>query len=340
MSIAAIGVAGTAKNTGKTTTLVTLLNKFKGESTIAVGLTGIGYDGESFDNVTGLPKPRIDVYEGMFVAVTDRCIKFARAKINPLYQTDIRTALGTIVIGRVMEAGKLVLAGPVKGSDLKKVLELMYGFGAELIFVDGALSRIAPFAETDALIIATGASRNTDISLLAQENEHLIKLLNFPLLAERGRVAHYGSILSDEGLNAFNNIAEASDTICISGLVSGRFLEKILNDFRLNGKLLLFDNAFKLVLAGEISKTWTLIEKKKSDIEIGLRRQLNVIAVTVNPYYPKYHYSTSDYEAAFVDKEKLLYAVKSSMQLPCYDVLAQGPDGLFKDIVNYHRPGN
>jgi hypothetical protein len=56
-----VGIAGTAKNTGKTTTLSAIMGEARKEPALVLGLTSIGYDGEGFDNVTGLPKPRIDV---------------------------------------------------------------------------------------------------------------------------------------------------------------------------------------------------------------------------------------------------------------------------------------
>ena len=48
----AIGILGTAKNTGKTTTFNFLL-EWSNLKSIRVGLTSIGYDGEDIDNITG-----------------------------------------------------------------------------------------------------------------------------------------------------------------------------------------------------------------------------------------------------------------------------------------------
>ena len=329
-----IGVAGTAKNTGKTTTLVTLLKKLKEKNAPAIGLTGIGYDGESFDNVTGLPKPRIDVHEGMIVAVVERCLKFGRAKIETLFQTDIQTPLGRIVIGRVETPGKLVLAGPVKGSDLRRTLDYMGGFGAGLTFVDGAFGRMAPFSEVDGIVLATGASRNNNISALAQESGYMMKLLSRPVMAARGRIARFGSVLSEESLNAFFSSFAPADTMLVEGLFSGRFLWAAAKNKELIRKRLLFDNPLKLLLAGEINQTHAALDEMEQGLkmEIGVQKTVKVIAVTVNPYYPKYHYTTHDYEAAFVDKTALLDAIGSCMDLPCYNVMVDGGNGLLREI--------
>ena len=58
-----VGIAGTAKNTGKTTALNALLRAAHEHGTL-VGVTSIGYDGESIDTVTGLPKPSIFLEAG------------------------------------------------------------------------------------------------------------------------------------------------------------------------------------------------------------------------------------------------------------------------------------
>ena len=69
----AIGILGTAKNTGKTTTFNFLLEWSNLES-IKVGLTSIGYDGEDIDNITGLPKPRIFVQKDNTIATAEQCL--------------------------------------------------------------------------------------------------------------------------------------------------------------------------------------------------------------------------------------------------------------------------
>ena len=328
-----IGVAGTAKNTGKTTTLMTMINLLKEVKPCTIGLTGIGYDGENFDNVTGLPKPRIDVYEGMIVASADRCVNAAKAEIEILARTDIRTGLGRIVIGCVKSPGKIVVAGPVKGSDLRITLDIMTDFGARLVFVDGALGRVAPFTEADGLILATGASRNSDINSLALETKNLLSILGCPAKEEKGVVSRFGSVLTEDSFDSFLKTFINADTLVVEGLLSGRFLNDIVGNKALYGKRLLFGNPYKLLLAGETNDVFAALEKIKINIEIGVRKPVNVIAVTVNPYYPKYRYSTKDYEEAFVDKDALLCAIKKSSTAPCYNA-AVNPDELLKEIMN------
>jgi len=60
-----VGIAGTAKNTGKTTTTSAILDELYNME-IPIGLTSIGYDGEEIDNITRLPKPRLFVRKTPF----------------------------------------------------------------------------------------------------------------------------------------------------------------------------------------------------------------------------------------------------------------------------------
>ena len=77
-----IGIAGTAKNTGKTTTTSFIMAEVKKNEKLNLGLTSIGYDGEDIDNVTGLPKPKIEVWPGVLVAVAEKCLKVSTAEVR------------------------------------------------------------------------------------------------------------------------------------------------------------------------------------------------------------------------------------------------------------------
>ena len=175
-----IGIAGTAKNTGKTTTTSAILDELY-KKKISVALTSIGYDGEEIDNITGLPKPRLFVKENTILATAQKCLKAGSADYDILETTDIMTPLGKIYIVRVVKEGLAVVAGPNKGSQLKYVENKMINdLRCNVVLVDGALNRIAPMIETDGIILATGASRNVNIDILAEEAKALHELLKLP----------------------------------------------------------------------------------------------------------------------------------------------------------------
>lgn len=175
-----IGIAGTAKNTGKTTTTSAILQEGYSRRR-RMAITSIGYDGEERDNVTGLLKPRLHLQEGTLVAVARGCLELSSAGVQVLEDTGIATPLGSVVIGEVRKAGLLLVAGPNKSLELKTVASRLEALGAKLILVDGALNRMAPMLETQGMILATGAARTIDIQRLSMESSALYHLFNLPL---------------------------------------------------------------------------------------------------------------------------------------------------------------
>ncbi|HWQ61608.1 MAG TPA: hypothetical protein VN521_04810, partial [Negativicutes bacterium] len=170
-----LGIAGTAKNTGKTTVTAALIQELRTRGT-GFYLTSIGYDGEDLDNVTGLPKPRLRVEPGDVVATAEKCLAASTAGLDKIESTDIETPLGRIYIARVTKGGLVVTAGPNKSAEVRELAAMLSRLGPGVTIFDGALNRIAPLAETDGFILATGASRTVNIPRLAQETGAIWKL--------------------------------------------------------------------------------------------------------------------------------------------------------------------
>ncbi|HHX29219.1 MAG TPA: hypothetical protein GX716_09465, partial [Firmicutes bacterium] len=144
-----LGIAGTAKNTGKTTTLQAVV-RFLRERRTGVFLTSIGYDGEDVDTVTGLPKPKVIVEEGDTVATALPLFRSSPARFAGLQPTGVDCALGPVYSGTAVSPGRVVLAGPVSTKDVASVIK---GAPADkTVLLDGAFSRLAPMVLADALI--------------------------------------------------------------------------------------------------------------------------------------------------------------------------------------------
>lgn len=358
-----IGIAGMAKNTGKTTALSALLCEIRAvrerfssnpaepyehhrrygavmplrgkEPGPKTALTGIGYDGEHFDNVTGLPKPRISVDRDEILAVAERCLYSGSAALEVLQKTAIPTPLGQIVIGRVTRPGKIVLAGPNNRRDLAAVIDRLSELGAGLTIVDGALSRIAPLVVTQALLLCTGAARNNDLDLLAAETKLVVGILKTPTLPEQGPVARLTSVLNQTGFDQFMTSLGNAETIFLEGIFSELYYSKFLEQTgALTGKRLIFADSIKLMLSGEAGATRRLIDGLESKgMRVGVGVSPNLAAVTVNPYYPKYRYDLKEYEAIYVDKDELLFRVAAGLAVPVFDVVRQGGRGIYKALL-------
>lgn len=348
-----LGIAGTAKNTGKTTTTRSLLDYFHSRGVI-LGITSIGYDGEKVDNITGLPKPRIHLDKGDLVAVSESCLPVSSARVKVLERTDITTPLGKIVCGRVMKEGLLVVAGPNQSGHLRVIRQWMQGQEAGLVIVDGALNRIAPMVETDGFILSTGASYTTDIDRLALETHSIGVICNLPEVVEvPEKVLNQGkSIIWGRKGEVISCLpASLFDPGCISplcglfrdaaglycpGVVSKRCLD-LFGDLPVApGMMYAFEDPVKIMLSGDVVAAHRFVEKViNKGGRVGYRRPLELVAVTVNPFYPSYRYGTHDYQPAFVDGELLLSRIRASTGTPVFDVVRDGPEELARVLEQF-----
>lgn len=333
-----IGIAGTAKNTGKTTTTMAIMERAYREN-MQLGLTSIGYDGEDLDNVTGLPKPRIMAEKGTMVAIAQNCLKACSAKIEVLAVTEIQTALGKIVMGVVREPGLVLVAGPNKSSELQMVNNGLEELGCELILVDGALNRIAPMVQTQGLIMATGAARTTDSKKLALETNSLEEILNLPLWEGGGHsFMTIHSLLTEDMVRDFlTRITPDVGEIFITGIIGENSFQTLLNlgGEGLKGKTLVMTDPIKILVAGAPDKMQGIINTLKGQgIEIKVKKNINLLAVTINPFYPRYRFASHDYEPAYVDREFLKKVLAEKAGVPVVNVVNDGIDPLWQRIVS------
>lgn len=347
-----IGILGTAKNTGKTTTFNFLLEWSNLES-IKVGLTSIGYDGEDIDNITGLPKPRIFVQKDNTIATAEQCLFSLEDKIKTIEKTDVHTALGRVVIGKARKEGLVVLAGPNKGIELKVIIQKLKQQKTEIILVDGALNRMIPLIYCDALILTTGASRHTDIDLLVDEIESMSRVFTLPLRKhkqvsnkelkmyqnniviiqnKRNSILLKGhSLINQKTFDSLINIIgnQECEEIYIPGIISDTVLKKIINKYYLlfQRKTIIINNpAFLLVGSRYIGYLKDIIDDILSrGIKLKTLYKLPILAVTINPFYPKYsRFGKDSYEAAYIDEEQLYQKMKKEVPFPVINIKGEG----------------
>ncbi len=353
-----IGIAGTAKNTGKTTTTFAILDELYKNKT-SVALTSIGYDGEEIDNITRLPKPRIFVKQDTILATAQKCLNAGSADYDILETTDIMTPLGRIYIVRVVKEGLAVVAGPNKGSQLKYVANKMINdFRCNVVLVDGALNRIAPMIETNGIILATGASRNVNIDILAEETKALHELLNLPEVSkdelqyfidikkialsprninEKTYFLNYGSLIDNKTICEIIDKINDIGTVFIPALISEYALKKLNDglDKLWANKTLVIKDPIKLITGGNPEILLKEINKIKfNGGNVRTLKNLPLLAITVNPFYPKYRFDKNSYEPGYIDREKLLEKMRTSVNIPVIDIKHEGPLKLLETILS------
>jgi molybdopterin-guanine dinucleotide biosynthesis protein len=329
-----IGFVGTAKNTGKTTTALHML-ELANAAGLRTALTSIGYDGESIDHVTGLLKPRYYVRHGIIIATASNCLELGSAKCSDIRPTGLRTILGDIVIASVSEPGTVVLAGPNRKSDLYKLLDQLASLDLDLALVDGALNRLAAMHVVDGMVLSTGAAFDEQIDSIASHAAAIESLFHYPLFANSDFIKgdtvtlisegtasiplEFGSILDESSLQSLLEQMNSFGirTVWIPGVFSPSFFETMIESPAgiLCDKEFVFASPINLLAAG-CPDIWKRCFVKLIDQggHIFYKDPLALHFITVNPFYPKYQQKNSCYTAAYVDKDLLLSTVGASIK--------------------------
>jgi len=324
-----LGIAGTAKNTGKTTTTVAIVNQWSDYTRLAV--TSIGYDGESKDNVTGLPKPRLNVPAGALVVTAQKCLEAGSARLEALEVTNVGTPLGKLVVCRVRKAGLVVLAGPNNQNALDQFISRLKEMDIDLLLVDGALGRLAPMSATHGLVFATGAARTRDLNRLAAETAAFAALFSLDSTGEvEEPILHLGSMLVEKQGVEFAQQVNGYRTVEFSGVVDVKPLQAFLRQLDTCPHLVLRDPV-KLLLSQDLAMTAETIKAYMvRGGRVTVRNPLPLKVITVNPFYPDYNEANHQYSPGLMDAEEIYSAIASAVDVPVVDVVRQGGAKLAK----------
>lgn len=291
-----IGIAGTAKNTGKTTAAMSLISRWPSPASLAV--TSIGYDGEEIDNVTNLPKPRLHLTAGSIVVTAEKCLNAGSAVLEKLEELELQVPLGNLFICRVHRSGLVVLAGPNSEKTLAQTVARLEKYNVSVLLVDGALNRLAPMGIVDGLIIATGASRNTNTKELAREAQAIEFLLNLPQVTTKEPALRVTNLLIKSNLQTYPFADCTHSCIEFSGMVDILPFIQLVETLRQCPSLpcLVFSNPIKLLLCGDLLKMSLLIQDYcREGGNVGVLFPLSLLAVTMNPFYPLYNKANREF---------------------------------------------
>ena len=178
LQYSSVAFVGMDKNSGKTEAMNYFLQKAsKYNKTIA--LTSIGIDGEQKDQVTFTAKPEITIYQGD-IFLTCEAFYHKREIVSEIIDlSNDTTALGRLVTARALNEGKVMLAGPADTINLKCHIDRLNKIGADIVVVDGALSRlsIASPTITQSLVLSTGAVVSHLIDDIVKKTAYQVELI-------------------------------------------------------------------------------------------------------------------------------------------------------------------
>ncbi len=342
-----IGFAGTAKNTGKTTTALHMLRLVR-DAGYRLALTSIGYDGENNDHVTGLPKPRYIGRPGMLVATAEKCLAYGDAVYDEKFRTGIRTLLGEIIVARVEQPGYVVLAGPNRRIDILPLLDILSQLQSEVVFLDGALNRLAAMTMADGIILSTGASYDERIEVITSHAASMDSLFNYPALllgtdgvhtgvsfvlpSGEGKSIPAGSVMDEAAMKQVSSwlTGEKEGRLVIPGIFEPGLFAAMLQGItpHLRGKEFVFFSPLHLLATGrpDIWKS-NLQNLFRCGASVKYLRPIPLYFITVNPFFPRYLQKTARYVPEYVDKVELLHSVRKAI-----------PDTLVVDIFQPPLP--
>ena len=317
-----VSIIGMCKNAGKTTAL----NRIIRESARAqkrLALTSIGRDGEDQDLVTGTKKPGIYIPEDTLIATaSDLVVRHCDVTREILDTTGIFTPMGEVVIFRSRSAGNVQLAGPSMTSQLASVREDFFRLGADLVLIDGALSRksLCSRQVTEATILCTGASYHKNLRTVVEDTAYQCRILTLPE-AEDDRLLPFAEtdsrdtlLLTENGILSVAGSLEAAlrqnkaNTVFFGGALTDHLVKPlILSAVPLKGLNFVVRDASKILL-----KPDSFEKLQRRGVRLQVLRSVNLAAVTVNPF--------SAYGFHF-DAGQLLEEMRSRIDLPVIDVM-------------------
>lgn len=324
-----ISIIGMDKNVGKTTTLNYVIEKARGK--ISLGLTSVGVDGESKDNVTSTDKPLIFIPKGTIIATAKQCFLKSDITLEILSSTPFNTPLGNVIIAKALSEGYIELAGPSITSQMVEIRNKLGELGAQLVLIDGALSRKSTAIPElcEGVILATGAALSNNIDFVVNETAHRIKLLSLEVINDKEiiniadefknekiiiiskdythKILHVSTALS-ASKEILENINKETICILIRGIITNKLLLQIMESGKhCKNITILAENGTKLFVNSDI-----LYRYMNTCGNIKVLYSINVLMVTCNPKSP------FGYE---FNNEEFIRKLKQKINLPILNVI-------------------
>lgn len=319
-----VSIVGMEKNTGKTECLKYILGQCAADKR-AIGITSIGLDGESCDQVTGTAKPEISLSPGDIFVTSEKHYQERKLVAEILDISKRRTAFGRLVTAKVICAGKVILSGPTGTQWLRETIDNISKQGVQTTFVDGALSRksLGSPAVTESMILTTGAALSPNLNELVRKTKYVYSLINL----EKYETSYSNTLLDlESGMYAIAD-EQIHDLNIESALLIGKNKQKLFQyGHTLFAGGIIGDNLLDtLRLQPEIEQTTLIVKdftkifvspvslnaflKKGGQLKVLLRPHL--ICVCVNPLSPAGY---------LMDSAQLRETLSEALGTPVYDI--------------------
>lgn len=332
-----LAIIGLSKNAGKTTCLNHIIAAWQEfGQTRPLALTSVGRDGELEDMLSGNPKPRIYVPMGTLIASAEGALQHSDALLEILELSNIRTALGEVIICRALSDGYVELAGPSVTDEIATIGILMRQHEPECLYIiDGALSRRsqASFGMSEAVILCVSAETSASPETLAEKASFALSLLQTPALPEdtatliadavtthpqkrvimlNGKKHHFSiSVLDTPTLVGYGKVIAGdlkpdSSYLFLQGALTDQVLQELLSETNFKNLTVVVEDGTRLFIKpGGYQK----IRDRKVDLAV--LNPLDVRLVCLNP---------TRSNGQCVDSQLLLAELRKNIAIPVVDL--------------------
>ncbi|MCK9164076.1 MAG: hypothetical protein WCR29_05660 [Bacteroidales bacterium] len=321
-----ISFVGTEKNTGKTETLNYVLSRLCSFSNTIVGITSIGIDGEKTDQVTKTSKPEIIISPNTIFATSEFLYSQKQIISNILSLSKRSTVLGKLVYAQAISSGKIILGGASSTLWLKEVIEDITDLGANIVLVDGALSRMSFGSPsiTEAMILSTGAALSINLKTLVRETSFIYRMTQLEsiesklaeklLEIENGiySIDTEGNIIDLEipSILMIDKYKEKLSSKISKIFISGIITDKLINFLKVQKNIQDIE-----IIIRDFTRIFCSIENIDSYLakggKLSVVQKTNLIAITVNPTSPTGYNLNSD---------KLIEELRKEIPIPIYNI--------------------
>ncbi len=308
-NLQSLAIIGLSKNAGKTTCLNHIVAAWQDSAqSRPLALTSIGRDGETEDILNGSAKPRIYVSTGTLIASAEGALQRSDALLEILELSNIRTALGEVIVCRALSDGYVELAGPSVAEEIGTIENLMRRHEPESLFIiDGALSRRSQGGSdvSEAVILCVSAETSANPEILAEKSSFALTLLQTPAITQETAILFADAIkehpnqraillhgegpdLSSSSLDTpslvgygkviANALRPDTSYLFLKGAMTDQVLQELLGETNFNNLTLVVEDGTRLFI-----KPSSLHKIHDRKVTLAVLNPLDVRLVCLNP---------------------------------------------------------
>jgi hypothetical protein len=248
--------------------------------------------------------------------------------------TQMLTAIGTVIIIKVLSEGFIEVAGPSMSSQIRRLCQVMIDLGCDKVFVDGAASRMTYGNYVDCSILSVGAAMSSDMKQVVRATKHIVEMMNLPLakfvdksvtnslnpyVKVNEKTHHYysfrGNIVDKDVIEILKAEKDFNSSYSISN-INSRFMDK---DEQLDSDIdslkyikIIVNDSTSIHLSPRIYNNL-----KKVNGQIYILNKMNLVALTINPMSP---YGEWFDEVIFMDE------IRKVVTLPVFNIIYEEVD--------------